>query len=105
MHHYFPMAVHLLDGLYLGIRNSEGTLREREHLARLGALSANLGHELNNPAAAASRATDQLRRRVSDMRGKLAMIAEGRIAPDMPAAAGQAAAGDRRPGRRRAAAR
>jgi signal transduction histidine kinase len=82
MHQYFPMAVHLLDGLYLGIRNSEGTLREREHLARLGALSANLGHELNNPAAAASRATSQLRRRVSDMRGKMAMIAEGRIAPD-----------------------
>jgi signal transduction histidine kinase len=82
MHRYFPLAVHLLDGLYLGIRNTEGTLREREHLARIGALSANLGHELNNPAAAASRATDQLRRRVSDMRGKLAMIAEGRIAPD-----------------------
>ncbi|MDX6206865.1 MAG: hypothetical protein QOE76_3846 [Frankiales bacterium] len=82
MRQYFPMAVHLLDGLYLGIRNSEGTLREREHLARLGALSANLGHELNNPAAAASRATSQLRRRVSDMRGKLAMIAEGRISPD-----------------------
>jgi signal transduction histidine kinase len=83
MHRYFPMAVHLLEGLYLGIRNSEGTIREREHLARLGALSANLGHELNNPAAAASRATAQLRRRVSDMRGKLAMIAEGRISPDM----------------------
>jgi signal transduction histidine kinase len=82
MRRYFPLAVHLLDGLYLGIRNSEGALREREHLARLGALSANLGHELNNPAAAAARATSQLRRRVSDMRGKLAMIAEGRIAPD-----------------------
>ncbi len=82
MQRYFPMAIHLLDGLYLGIRNSEGTVREREHLARIGALSANLGHELNNPAAAASRATSQLRRRVSDMRGKLAMIAEGRIAPD-----------------------
>jgi signal transduction histidine kinase len=82
MSRYFPMAVHLLDGLYLGIRNSEGAVREREHLARLGALSANLGHELNNPAAAAARATSQLRRRVSDMRGKLAMIAEGRIAPD-----------------------
>jgi signal transduction histidine kinase len=82
MHRYFPMAVHLLDGLYFGIRNTEGTLREREHLARLGALSANLGHELNNPSAAAARATSQLRRRVSDMRGKLAMIAEGRIPPD-----------------------
>jgi hypothetical protein len=29
----FPMAVHLLDGLYVGIRNSEAQVRQREHLA------------------------------------------------------------------------
>ena len=79
---FFPMAVHLLDGLYVGIRNSEGTVRQREHLAQLGTLSANLAHELNNPAAAAVRATGQLRQRVAGMRHKLAMIAEGRINPD-----------------------
>jgi hypothetical protein len=55
MHTWFPMAVHLLDGLFLGIRNSEATVRQRELLARLGSLSANLAHELNNPAAAAVR--------------------------------------------------
>ena len=76
MRTWFPMAVHLLDGLYLGIRNTEGTVRQREHLAQLGALSANLAHELNNPAAAAVRATGQLRDRVAGMRHKLATIAE-----------------------------
>ena len=79
MNTYAPMSVHLLEGLYLGMRYGEGTVRERESLARLGELSANLGHELNNPAAAASRATSQLRKRVSDMRNKLAMIASGHV--------------------------
>jgi signal transduction histidine kinase len=82
VHKYMPMAAHLLEGLYLGMRYGEGTVRERENLARLGALSANLGHELNNPAAAASRATSQLRKRVSDMRNKLAMIADGHVSPE-----------------------
>ena len=36
LHDDFPLAVHLLDGLFLGIRNSEATVRQREHLARLG---------------------------------------------------------------------
>jgi signal transduction histidine kinase len=75
MRAWFPMAVHLLDGLYLGMRNSESQIRQREHLAQLGTLSANLAHELNNPAAATVRATAQLRERVAGMRNKLAMIA------------------------------
>jgi signal transduction histidine kinase len=71
-----PMAVHLLDGVYMGIRNTEATVRQREHLAQLGTLSANLAHELNNPAAAAVRATGQLRTRVAGMRHKLGLIAD-----------------------------
>jgi signal transduction histidine kinase len=78
---WLPMAVHLLDGLFLGIRNSEATVRQREHLAQLGTLSANLAHELNNPAAAASRAAAQLRERVAAMRRKLKAIADGTVAP------------------------
>lgn len=81
MRTFFPMAVHLLDGLFIGVRNSEATVRQREHLAQLGTLSANLAHELNNPAAAAVRATDQLRRRVAGMRQKLSVIAEGGVDP------------------------
>jgi signal transduction histidine kinase len=79
MREWFPMAVHLLDGLYLGMRNNEATVRQREHLAQLGHLAANLAHELNNPAAATVRATAQLRTRVAGMRHKLAMIAEADV--------------------------
>lgn len=78
----FPMAVHLLDGLFVGIRNSEAQIRQREHLASLGWLSANLAHELNNPASAAVRATAQLRERVAGMRHKLAAVADARIPPE-----------------------
>ena len=78
----FPMAVHLLDGLYVGIRNSEAQVRQREHLASLGTLSANLAHELNNPAAATVRATAQLRSRVAGMRHKLGLLAGGHVAPE-----------------------
>lgn len=76
MREWFPMAVHLLDGLYLGVRNSEATVRQREHLAQLGQLAANLAHELNNPAAATVRATAQLRTRVAGMRHKLGLIVD-----------------------------
>jgi signal transduction histidine kinase len=75
MREWFPMAVHLLDGLYLGLRTSEATVRQREHLAQLGHLAANLAHELNNPASATVRATAQLRTRVAGMRQKLGAIA------------------------------
>ena len=78
----FPMAVHLLDGLYVGIRNSESQVRSREHLASLGRLSANLAHELNNPAAASVRATAQLRGQVAGMRHKLGLLADGTIPPE-----------------------
>src|SRR5690349_2655572 len=81
MRDHFPMAVHLLDGLFLGVRNSESTVRQREHLAQLGTLAANLAHELNNPAAAALRASGQLRERVAAMRHKLGAIADGKVAP------------------------
>ncbi|MBB5787891.1 ATP-binding protein [Jiangella mangrovi] len=80
---WFPMAVHLFDGLYLGIRTTEATVRQREHLAQLGTLSANLAHELNNPAAATVRAAGQLRDRVGHMRRKLGMIASGTLDPAM----------------------
>ena len=57
MRDWFPMAVHLLEGLFLGSQNAQQAVGQRERLLALGSLSAGLTHELNNPAAAAVRAT------------------------------------------------
>ncbi|WP_405997111.1 ATP-binding protein [Streptomyces sp. NBC_00829] len=76
---WFPMALHLLEGLFFGTRASNTIIGERERLVALGSLTAGLTHELNNPAAAAVRATDTLRDRVTKMRHKLALIADGRV--------------------------
>jgi signal transduction histidine kinase len=78
MRDWFPMAVHLLEGLISGTQAMRETVDRRERLLALGALSAGLTHELNNPAAAAVRATASLRERVSGMRGKLGALSKGR---------------------------
>ncbi|GAA2826544.1 ATP-binding protein [Kribbella solani] len=79
MNTWFPMAVHLIEGFVMGMRRTNETLGERERLLALGSLSAGLTHELNNPAAAAVRAAATLRQRVSGMRSKLAMLADGTL--------------------------
>ncbi|MET7581266.1 ATP-binding protein [Streptomyces microflavus] len=77
MREWFPMAAHLLEGLFFGTRNTQRAIGQRERLLALGSLSAGLTHELNNPAAAAVRATATLRERVGRMRHKLSLIAQG----------------------------
>ena len=76
---WFPMAIHLLEGLATGMRNSQLVVGQRERLLSLGRLAAGLTHELNNPASAAVRATAGLRERVSKMRGKLSHLASADI--------------------------
>jgi signal transduction histidine kinase len=76
---WFPMAMHLLEGLFFGMRTNQAVIGERRRLAALGSLTSGLMHELNNPAAAAVRATAALRERVAGMRHKLSMLADGRI--------------------------
>jgi signal transduction histidine kinase len=78
MSEWFPMAVHLLEGVFFGTKNAQQAIGQRERLLALGSLSAGLTHELNNPAAAAVRATASLRERVAGMRHKLGMIASGK---------------------------
>ncbi|MFF7280854.1 ATP-binding protein [Streptomyces griseorubiginosus] len=85
MHEWFPMAVHLLEGLFLGSQTFQRAVGQRERLLALGSLSAGLTHELNNPAAAAVRATATLRERVGKMRHKLAVIAQGSYSPEVMA--------------------
>ena len=81
MQTWFPMAIHLLEGLFLGMRTSAHIIGQRQQLLALGALSAGLTHELNNPAAAALRANAALRDRVAGMRHKLAMLAKEDVDP------------------------
>ena len=78
MNEWFPMSVHLLEGVFFGSKNTQQAIGQRERLLALGSLSAGLTHELNNPAAAAVRATSALRERVAGMRHKLGMIAAGK---------------------------
>jgi signal transduction histidine kinase len=77
MREWFPMAVHMLEGLFFGVQNTQQAVGQRERLLALGSLSAGLTHELNNPAAAAVRATSALRERLAGMRHKLGTIAAG----------------------------
>src|SRR6202000_2011350 len=78
MHDWFPMAVHLLEGLFFGNKNAQAAIGQRERLLALGSLSARLTPELKQPGAAAVRATATLRERVAGMRHKLGMIAGGK---------------------------
>jgi signal transduction histidine kinase len=80
---WYPMAVHLLEGMFVGQRNSAELVGQRERLLALGKLTAGLTHELNNPAAAAARATAALRDRFAGMRHKLALLSEDKIDGEM----------------------
>ena len=79
MNEWFPMPVHLLEGLFIGGQRTREAVGQRERLLALGSLTAGLTHELNNPAAAAVRATSTLRERVTAMRGKLKLLAKGQF--------------------------
>ena len=78
---WFPMAMHMLEGMMIGMRSSQRIVGQRERLLSLGRLSAGLTHELNNPASAAVRATAALRERVSKMRRKLGHLANADVDP------------------------
>ena len=57
---WFPFGKHLIEGVYHTARSIEATVRQRASLITLGTLAAGLAHEINNPAAAATRAVDAL---------------------------------------------
>jgi signal transduction histidine kinase len=61
---WFPMAVHLIQGVVSGMRSTNDLLGQRERLLALGSLVAGLTHELNNPASAAVQAAASLRERL-----------------------------------------
>ncbi|MDX3104784.1 ATP-binding protein [Nonomuraea angiospora] len=79
---WFPMAMHLLDGMLSGGRMQREIIDRRQRLTALGTITAGLTHELNNPAAAAVRAASELRSLIKTSRLQLAQLAEEGIPPE-----------------------
>jgi signal transduction histidine kinase len=73
---WFPLGAHLIEGVYGTARSIESTVRQRESLVALGTLAAGLAHELNNPAAAATRAVDTLEDATGYLLGSLRQLAD-----------------------------
>jgi signal transduction histidine kinase len=76
---WFPFGGHLIRGLYGTARTIESTARQRESLVTLGKLAAGLAHEINNPAAAATRAVDALQDACQTLLSSLGRLARDEI--------------------------
>ena len=76
---WFPFGRHLIEGLYHTARSIESTARQRDSLVTLGTLAAGLTHEINNPAAAATRAVDALETACQMLLSSLGRLAQGEI--------------------------
>ncbi|MGY1643435.1 sensor histidine kinase [Geodermatophilus sp. SYSU D00703] len=83
---WFPVGVHLIEGLFRTARTFESITREKEALIALGTLAAGLAHEINNPAAAASRAVDDLGTAFDDVLTALRRLAAASVTGDRFAA-------------------
>jgi signal transduction histidine kinase len=78
----FPLGIYLIEGVSRSARNYETMARQKEALAALGTLAAGLAHELNNPAAAATRAVDALGQAYEGMLSSLRRLAAAPITAD-----------------------
>jgi signal transduction histidine kinase len=76
---WFPFGRHLIEGVYHTARSIESTVRQRASLITLGTLAAGLAHEINNPAAAASRAVDDLESACETLLSSLSRLASDEI--------------------------
>ena len=76
---WFPLGGHLIEGVFRTARRIEGEVRQREALVALGTLAAGLMHEINNPAAAATRGLVGLENACDTMLSSLRGLASGSI--------------------------
>jgi signal transduction histidine kinase len=79
---WFPFGGRLIEGLYRTARSIESTARQRSSLVTLGTLAAGLAHELNNPAAASTRAVDGLESSSQALSGALRRLADEGVSGD-----------------------
>ena len=76
---WFPFGGHLLEGLFRTARNYESVTRQREALVALGTLAAGFAHEINNPAAASTRAVTALGEACDVLLASLRRLADGEV--------------------------
>jgi signal transduction histidine kinase len=83
---WFPFGTHLISGLTHTARSIEATARQRDSLITLGTLAAGIAHEINNPAAAATREVVALERTADTLLTSLRRLADDEISADQFAA-------------------
>jgi signal transduction histidine kinase len=82
---WFPFGSHLISGLYHTARSIESTARQRQSLVSLGTLAAGIAHQINNPAAAATRAVDELENAVRTLVSSLGSLGGDRAVAELDA--------------------
>jgi signal transduction histidine kinase len=78
---WFPFGAHLVGGVFGTARAIESTARQNASLLTLGTLAAGFAHELNNPAAAAARASTALEDACEALLSSVVRLVEGGISP------------------------
>ena len=78
----FPFGGHLIAGLYRTARSIESTARQRESLVTLGTLDAGIAQDMNNTAAAASRAVVGLEMEFRSLLLSERQLAQNDISPE-----------------------